>query len=139
MILLVEHRELSNSMVVSFITLLDNCDHCDFFFSVKIKLVSLTHTSCYYVSYPLRNTFLQNLAPKDNKHSLSHRISEGQEFKRSSAMWFWFRAFCDVVAKAAVRIAVNGASIGGRQACVQVVPPMTVDRRSQFLARWTSP
>ena len=41
-------------------------------------------------------------------------------------MWFWFRAFCDVVAKAAVRIAVNTASIGGRQACVQVVPPMTV-------------
>lgn len=104
----------------------DNWDHCDFFFSVKIKLVSVTDTSCYYVSYPMRNTFLQNLAPKDNKHSLSHRVSKGQEFKRSLAMWFCFRAFRDVVAKAAVRIVVNAASIGGRQACVQVVPPMAV-------------
>ena len=105
-------------MVVPFITLLDTVIIVIFFFSVKIKLVSLTDTSCCYASYPLHNKFLQNLAPKDNKHSLFHRVSEGQEFKSSSAMWFWFRAFCDVVAKAAVRIAVNVASTGGRQACL---------------------
>ena len=119
MVLLVEHRELShyfNGGTIHYT--LRHCDHCVFFFPVKIKLVSLTDTSCCYASYPLHNKFLQNLAPKDNKHSLFHRVSEGQEFKSSSAMWFWFRAFCDVVAKAALRIAVNVASIGGRQACL---------------------